>query len=140
VTINSLGITLPATISFVSQSAISSGGISYFEVNVALPYVEGLKIGMSLEVEMLKAAANDVVLVEVSALNFDENNNAYVLVETSEETSEQRAVTVGIQDGKHAQILEGLEVGERVVVPSTSSSQDFTAMSSVSSSQTSSVL
>ncbi len=122
ITINSLGITETGTVNKISERATVSGGISYFTVTASLPSVSGLKIGMSLEAKFLKAQAINTLLLDVSALHFDEENNAYVLIPKSDGTaSVKQAVKTGIQDGKKVQIISGLSAGDKVVLSSSTS-------------------
>jgi multidrug efflux pump subunit AcrA (membrane-fusion protein) len=138
VTVNSLGAVTTGTVSKISERATVSGGISYFTVTVSLPSVSGLRIGMSLEAKFLKAQATDVPLLDINALHFDSSNNAYVLIPSSDgKTSTQKAVTIGIEDGKKVQIISGLSVGEKVELSSSTSTTTAT-FAPTTTSQTSS--
>ena len=58
-----------------------------------------------------------VLAVPLSAM-VDQNNNA-VYVWTSEGTVERRDIRVGANDGEYAEVLEGLQEGDIVIVSGT---------------------
>jgi len=72
----------------------------------------GLKPGMSAQVEILIDRRDDVLQVPISAVHVEKGFQVvYVDAAGGIET---RRVTVGLSNQQHAEILEGLEAGERV--------------------------
>ena len=63
---------------------------------------------------MLNQSAENMLLLKVDALQFDEENKVYVM--TKDEEGEYRAtyVETGINDGTNVQILSGLQEGDTV--------------------------
>ncbi len=137
ITLNALGTMTQGYVSNASQKATQSGGISYFNVTIALPYVEGLKEGMSLEVKILKQQVDNAVLVTVDALRFDDDNSPYVVVLKDDGKTETRRIILGIENGRQAHVIEGLSVGEQVVIvnDSLSSGSSFSAGQGMQGSQ-----
>jgi HlyD family secretion protein len=55
----------------------------------------------------------------VSVIQFDKNNNAYVLKEDEKGNAVQTDITVGINDGVSAEIKSGVASGEAILDPAT---------------------
>lgn len=86
-------------------------------VRIKLPQaIDGrqLQVGMQAKVELYGGPKRDVLAVPVSALILTGASNR-VIVQTAEQTFEQRDVHVGLVVGERAEILHGLEAGERIV-------------------------
>lgn len=77
--------------------------------------------GMSAEVEVIAAEARDALLVPLQALRELAPGKYGVFVVRADGTLELRQVEVGLQDDVQAQILSGLELGETVLLGSSSS-------------------
>jgi macrolide-specific efflux system membrane fusion protein len=71
---------------------------------------------MTARVYFVSAEARDVLLVPMAALQQGERGNGTVMVRKSDGTLEARPVVVGVADGVHGEVLEGLKEGEEVVV------------------------
>lgn len=74
----------------------------------------GLQVGMQAQVELYGGPKRDVLAVPLSALILTGSDNR-VVVQTADNSFQQRAVHVGLIVGDQAEILHGLEQGERVV-------------------------
>lgn len=55
--------------------------------------------------------------VPVAALRRSLGDERYPVVVQKENGSEERTIRIGINDRQYAQVLEGLQSGERVVIP-----------------------
>ena len=73
-----------------------------------------LRIGMSLQVYVETARAEEALVIPTSAL-VDEDGRAVAFVQRSGETFEKRDLELGIRDGAFVQVLSGVSEGERVV-------------------------
>ncbi len=74
-----------------------------------------LKIGMRVELDLFLGQEVDTLAVPSTAV-FEEDNKKVVYVHAAGETFDRRIVRTGVEDRGYVQILEGLSVGERVVV------------------------
>ncbi|MCA1408088.1 macrolide transporter subunit MacA [Ensifer sp. IC3342] len=81
-----------------------------------------LMMSMSAQVFFVEAAAKDVLIVPSAAIHANREGKAQVTVVTPSGATETRAVEVGIRNRVSAQILSGLEEGDRVVVDTASAS------------------
>ncbi|RUO62508.1 efflux RND transporter periplasmic adaptor subunit [Pseudidiomarina insulisalsae] len=73
-----------------------------------------IHVGMQAQVELYGGPKRDVIAIPVSALIMTGTSNR-VIVQTADDTFEQRDVHVGLVVRDEAEIMHGLEVGERVV-------------------------
>ncbi|MDN7126363.1 efflux RND transporter periplasmic adaptor subunit [Pseudidiomarina sp. 1APR75-33.1] len=73
-----------------------------------------MHVGMQAQVELYGGPKRDVLAVPVSALIMTGTNNR-VIVQTDDQTFEQRDVHVGLIVNDEAEIMHGLSAGERVV-------------------------
>lgn len=107
-------------VSFISPVAKNiSGSIdgeSYLDADIeGLNSVNNLKIGFKNEVDILVGEKNDVVVVPTESIKIEKGNKNYVFVCTNN-VIEKREVKVGLEGEMDMEILEGIEVGEEVVL------------------------
>jgi membrane fusion protein, macrolide-specific efflux system len=105
-----------------SASASSTSAVYYnglFDVDNA----DGrLRTGMTAQVYIVQASAEDTLIVPASALE-RRGRNRIVKVVANDGKVEERPVKVGISTSVEAQVLSGLEEGEKVVVAQASGEQ-----------------
>lgn len=114
VTVNALDETVPGTIRSFSKQAVSMGTMAAYTASVQMDVPEKALPGMQVEVKMLNQKAENALLLKVDALQFDEENQVYVLVKNAEDEYEAVYIETGINDGSTVQILSGLEEGQTV--------------------------
>lgn len=86
-----------------------------FETEIELDNPEGeLKPGMIARATLVRTDYPNSITVPIFSI-IREQNTSYVFVE-EEGTAQMRSVTVGFYQGNFAQIMEGLEVGEHLIV------------------------
>ncbi len=104
---------LQGQISLVSPVIEPSTGT--IKVTVAIPdYPQGTRPGDFAEVRVVTERHPDAVLVDKVAVVTDRSEQ--VVFVAADTTAERRVVEVGFTDDEHAEILSGVEPGERVVV------------------------
>lgn len=113
--INALDKNIDGVIESISSKAETSGGVSYFSADVSFEADENIRAGMTAEVRLVSRESNDAVSIPVEALNYNQDNSAYVLVKGAAGEPEVRAVSVGVSDGTYIEITEGLSQGEVVL-------------------------
>jgi HlyD family secretion protein len=119
VSVGAISKDLTGTISSISKEGQVQNGVTYFTATVDLNPDDSLRVGMSAEVKLLSAQAAGVVTLPVSVIQFDKNNNAYILKENANGRSVQTDITVGINDGITAEIKSGAAAGESILDPAT---------------------
>ena len=108
-----------STNTFSSDSSSSSGqnSIAKFAVAISLEKsIPQLLPGMTANVDIISAKHSGVLLLPLEGLGFD-GKSGTVTVLTSENKREKRQVTVGLTNDTEAEIVSGLNAGDRVVVP-----------------------
>lgn len=102
--------------SYSSSSSSSSNAIYYY----AKFYVQNkdnfLRIGMSIQNEIVIASAKDVIAVPTYAIKNDAKG--YYVEILQDQKAVKKYVKLGIKDSVNTQILEGLSEGELLVVSS----------------------
>ena len=126
--IAALDKTIVGTVSKISDTAANLQGVAYFSAVVDLPEDPSLKVGMTAEAKILNNQALDVLTIPVEALQFDENDETYVMVQDENENIENIYVTTGINDGIIVEITEGLSLGDEIVYEKSTGSDYDSAM------------
>jgi HlyD family secretion protein len=105
------------TVSSISPVPVIEASLVIYKVTVSLtvPADSGVMVGMSATADIIIDKSENTLLVPERAIGVDENGNPVVWVSLDGQL-EERAVVVGISDGLHTEILEGLAEGEMVTV------------------------
>jgi HlyD family secretion protein len=74
-----------------------------------------LRPEMTADVAIVAATRHDAVLAPMLSL-FDKNDKTYLTVVKDNNATEDREVDVGIDDGDNAEIISGLNAGEKILV------------------------
>jgi len=117
------GKTFDGEVQFVSPFGTLQTGAGSYNIEIALapestPYLAG---GLTATAEIMVANRSDVLLVPVSALHAKGAEYwVYVIKEDTVGQMEQRQVQVGLQSHTQAEILSGLNEGEKVLLESSS--------------------
>lgn len=114
VTVNALDITCEGTVKSFDKQSSSMGTMTSYTANVAFEVPENALPGMQVEVKMLNQQAENALLLKVDALQFDEQNQVYVLTKNANGEYVQTYVETGINDGSTVQIVSGLQNGQTV--------------------------
>jgi membrane fusion protein (multidrug efflux system) len=119
--LDSDGRELTGTISLVSPIIDPATGTIKVTVEID-DYPAGTRPGDFAEVRIVTARHAEALLVPKVAVLSDKGQTVVYVVPDS--TAERRVVDVGFQDDRNAEILQGVEAGERVVVQGQRSLKD----------------
>lgn len=86
--------------------------MAYFNAEVEFEHDSSVLGGLTVEVTSLKDSASDTLLIPMDALQFDKQNQPFVQYRDENGAIQSKYVTVGINDGFQAEILEGVTEGE----------------------------
>ena len=128
VSVDALNKTYKGTIENMSKKATVSNNVSYFTADVTFDADDDIRSGLSAEVKYLLNGVENVVSVSMSALNYNTDNTAYVLVGGNASNAQQRNVTLGISNGTYVEIKDGLAEGETVLVKQSKTSEALISM------------
>lgn len=120
---------LTSSSSTSSSSSSSSSSAIYYYGGVLVKNPDGyLKTYMTAQVNISIAKVDDVMVIPKDALSdVDSNGYGTVLVLKQDGTTEKRKVVRGIDDKIMVEVKSGLQLGEKVVI-GTKSSSDTTSM------------
>ncbi len=118
VTIHSFKKDVTGKITNVSKEGEYANGVTNFTATISLPQDSNLRVGMSAEAKTTNQSVSNVVLLPMSAIQFDANNNSpYVLIKDSNQLPKTVGITVGLNDGVYAEIKSGVTTNDTILVP-----------------------
>jgi HlyD family secretion protein len=111
--------TFQGKVTKISPLGIEKDNVTTFEVRASIQNPTGeLRANMSANAEIILEEKKNVLLAPESALIFDKDNNVSVEVPDPKADTGRRkvAVKVGISNGVKAEIMSGLNEGQRVIL------------------------
>jgi RND family efflux transporter MFP subunit len=107
---------LEALITFIAPVATVKNSVRGFTVEAVIDKpTQRLRPGMTVQLTVPVANAEDAIAVPVAAVFKGEGGSRVVYVREGDRT-ERRAVKVGVSNTEHAQILQGVKEGERILL------------------------
>lgn len=129
ISVLALDQTFTGTVRSLNKNGTAAGDLSYYTAYVDLEQTEGVYPGMQVSAKMLRAKAENAVLLKMSAIQFDEYNQPYVYVPASSGDEPAKVqIEIGISDGIQCEIVSGLYAGQTVLVPSGMSMAEVMAL------------
>ena len=114
VRVPSLDKTFPGKVARFSVDVTEDTRTMHTEVNVENPSGV-LYPGMYAEATLTLDRANDAITVPLQAVDLNGNQSTILLVDPNNKL-QQRKINLGVQDANDAEVLNGLNEGDRVVV------------------------
>lgn len=116
VTVEAIGQTINAQVSKINKVSSGTGDLSYYMVTLSFDAQQapGVLPGMRVSAKLLNERAQDVTLLAMSALRFDDYNQPYVLMRNGDE-KRMVQVGVGVSDGVNVEITSGVVPGDLVI-------------------------
>jgi HlyD family secretion protein len=100
-----------------ATATATTSTIAKFSVKIAFSQIDDrLRPGMTADVDIISADHKNAVLIPLEGLPFDGNSGS-VTVLNAQNKQVQRFVQLGLENDTDAEVLNGLNVGDRVVVP-----------------------
>ena len=116
---------IPAHVAHIAYEAETVNNVTIYNVDVLpddLP--DFVRSGMSASVTFVAASTNQVLLVPLEAVRDSENGREVLLPGPSAGAPPRtRLVRLGLEDGRQAEVLDGLAEGDAVLVPEVNVSQ-----------------
>jgi HlyD family secretion protein len=103
-------------VKFASLSGNDVNGVVSFPVVIELADSEGLRPGMNVSVEIIVEERTNVLQVPLEAISTDDEDNSSVTVMRPDGETVVRSVKLGLTNNSHAEVIEGLFAGEKVVL------------------------
>ena len=102
----------------IAPKASDNQGAIQFEIRAAVEMTDAvfLRAGYSANASIVLESREQVLTVNERVLQF-EDGKAYVEIPTGPETSEKRFLELGLSDGIHIEVKDGLTEGVELIVP-----------------------
>ena len=104
-----------ASINYISSS---TGSVAYYTATAYVDVDAGIYPGMQVTVTVPQEEAQDVVILKMDALSFDETNRAYVYQMDEDGKMARAYVETGVSNGNYVEIKSGLKAEDTVYVES----------------------
>ncbi len=114
VTVTATEQTIETVIDSINYISSSAGSVAYYTATAYVDTPEGVYPGMQVTVSIPQSEAQDVVLLKVDAISFDDTNQAYVLMQNPDGAMEKVSITTGVSNGNYVEIVSGLQSGDVV--------------------------
>ncbi len=105
-----------SSIADIDDISASSGNVAYYTATAYVDVDEGVYPGMQVNISIPQQEAQNVVVLKMDALSFDETNNAYVYMYDANQALVEVPVEVGVSNGNYVEIKSGLKDGDQVYV------------------------
>lgn len=109
----------PAKLTFVSPKGTIENGVVQFKIKADVEVEESVNIraGYSANAEMEMESKDSVFCIKEALLQFNRiTEKPFVEVQKDDNTFENKNVKTGVSDGINVEILDGVEVGDKIKV------------------------
>ncbi len=127
VTVVPLDLRLETTIAHVNRVSASNGRVAYYPVTAYLDAVDKVQPGMTISVQIPDRRAEDVLVLPVAALSYDESGNPCVKKLEDGEYVPHR-IEVGLSDGMTVEITQGVSQGDTVYARSYATEEEVSLL------------
>ncbi|WP_058970215.1 efflux RND transporter periplasmic adaptor subunit [Type-D symbiont of Plautia stali] len=112
-----------------STPSSSTNAAIYYNALLDVPNPDNaLRISMTAQVNLLRDAAKEALLIPVQATKKDADGKTFVEVADKQGLPEKRIITTGISDSVDIQVLSGLQAGEKVILATQAPGADKVVM------------
>ncbi|MDI9224020.1 efflux RND transporter periplasmic adaptor subunit [Pantoea sp. EA-12] len=112
-----------------STPTSSTNAAIYYNALLDVPNPDNaLRISMTAQVNLLRDAAKEALLIPVQATKKDADGKTFVEVADKQGLPEKRIITTGISDSVDIQVLSGLQAGEKVILATQAPGADKVVM------------
>lgn len=123
VKIGAINKEIKGVISSMSKEGQIVNGVTFFTATIDLEKDEAVKIGMSAEVKLINSNAIGVVTLPMKAIQFDDDNNPYVLKQGEKNEAIKTEITTGINDGTTVEVKSGVLSEETILYTKTTKAE-----------------
>lgn len=103
------------TVSSISLVGENNGSVGTYQVRVLLKEADGLLYGMSANGKITKEQKKNVLLVPIDTIQTIDGKKCVTVVKADGE-HESREVTLGLVNNEYAEVLDGVQEGEKLQV------------------------
>lgn len=104
-----------ALLEFIAPKGVEENGAIQFEIKAALTLDENyfIRSGYSANADIVLEHRDSVMVIPESLIKF-EDDSTFVEIQLSDQVFEKRFVTTGLSDGINIEILDGLNLDEKI--------------------------
>lgn len=110
-------------ISSISKEGQIMNGVTFFTATIDLEKNESIRNGMSAEVKIISNQVSGVVTLPMTAIQFNEYNEPYILKQGESDTVVKEEITTGINDGLTVEVKSGIVSGETILYTKTAATE-----------------
>jgi HlyD family secretion protein len=119
------GEEVDGTVAYIAPSSTNVGGAIAYAVDISFePGELPVRLGMTADVDIVTASVEDALVVPNQAIESDREAGRYfVTIDTGRTSPEGEVITerievqIGLRDEANTEILEGVEEGQELVLP-----------------------
>ncbi len=115
VKINALDKEIHGKIRTISKDGQIMNGVTFFTASMDIELDEGIRTGMSAEVRLVSEKVQDVVILPMNVIQFDDQNQPYVFKQDQDQSVVRANIETGINDGTTVEIKSGVLAGENIL-------------------------
>lgn len=107
-----------AVLDYIAPKGVEENGAIQFEIKGSLKNMDStfIRAGLSANASIILNKAENILAVKEALIQYDDNQNPFVEVETGEQQFEKRNVELGISDGIIVEIKSGVSETDRIKV------------------------
>ena len=119
--------TFDAVLDYIAPKGVDENGAIQFEIKGTLNKADTtfIRAGLSANASIILARADEVLAIKEALVQFDpKTKKPFVEVKTGDQEFEKREIELGVSDGIHVQVVEGLSENDEIkiwnqIVPAT---------------------
>lgn len=110
------GASIPASLEYIAPKGVEDQGAIVFEIKAAVKDMKShfIRAGYSANADIVLKSRDSVMVIPEALLQFDENKESFVEVETSNQVFEKRPIKTGLSDGINIEVLEGVSMSDNI--------------------------
>jgi HlyD family secretion protein len=110
-----------ATLDYIAPKGVAENGAVQFAIKGTLKEVKRdsafIRAGLSANASIILDKADQVLAIKEALVQYDtESKKPYVEIATGDQQFERRDVELGLSDGIHVQVLEGVSEGDKIKI------------------------
>ena len=103
-----------STVAAINHTSSSSGAVAYYTATAYVDVDSEVFPGMQVTVTLPQEEANDVVVLKMDAVSFDEENTAFVYTKDEKGEMTKTYIGTGVSNGTYVEVKSGLASGDKV--------------------------
>lgn len=113
-------------VKLIPLEGTTTSGITDYYVTIELPGRDDIRISMSANADIIAQSKKDAIAIPIDAIKSEDDGSMYVEVLEKDEATQKdviskKTITTGVSDSTYIEVTSGLNIGENVIIPSTSS-------------------